>query len=415
MKASWECQVRGRAIAAALFVVGAWTMTAGCDGDGGTTATTTTTTSTSSSSSSSSSSGAGGAGGAGGSSCLDPSTYASLFTIEDSSLCAVAVYTADALISSFESSPTWGSHGGLLTVAKGAAAGSLELTRWTAPSGASGALTGAKTSIAAAIPGEFFAGVQALDLPFFGWTAASWTAKFPATGGEALLLSGDTVAARYDVNGFFSVAGVGDATAGRMLYSGLSALGAPGDSINGLYAADSCGTAAQMPRLVPNGDATCAAPSAVAPWGEASGPVAVDGAGNVFAVMTNFSSSDQEARGFEASTVKRGAPATSGVTLFKMSGFGGALAAIAPDATSAGLLAFQPSDAATFAALDVIAQRYSATSGALKAEGNTSVLLKLTEAETLLTMTADDQDRLWVGGPNGASGTLIVVLARAPK
>lgn len=408
MKASWKRQVGGMMFVASLM--GASTTTTGCDGDDGESSTSTSTSSSSTSSSSSS-----GAGGSGGSSCLEPSTYAALFTIEDSALCAVAVYTADEIISSYESAPTWGSHGGLLTVAKGAAMGSLALARWKAPSGASGALTKEKALIAAAIPGEWFAGAQAFDLPFFGWTAASWSAQFPATGGEALLLNGNAVAERYDVNSFFSVVGVGATSEGRMLYSGLSALDMPGDSKNGLYAADSCGTAAQMPRLVPNGDATCKAPSVVASWGESSGPVAVDGAGNVFAVMTSFSSGDQEARGFEASTVARGAPATDGVTLFKMPGFGSALAAIAPDEGGVGLLAFQPSDATTFAALDVIAQRYSATAGALKTEGNTSVLLKLTEAGTLLTLTADDQNRLWIGGPNGASGTLIVVLARAPK
>lgn len=415
------------AIKAASFVLGAaWiaAVTSGCVGDDSSGGTSSSSSSSSSSGASSSSSGGGGSGGGGqggssGAPCVDPDAYAGLFSIEDKELCAVAVYTADADIATYESSPTWGAHGGLVTVAKGAAAGSIEVTRWTAPSGASGALKGAAKTIAAAIPVNFFVGAQAFDLPFLGWTALSWTAQFPDVGGEVLLVKGDAVDKRYDVNGFFSGVGVsagGDGT-GRLLYSGLSALEAPMDSKSGLYAADSCGSVASNPRLVPEGDATCAAPSDVSLWGEFSGPVAVDHAGNVFAVMTSFSTSDQEARGFEASTVARGAPKTTGVTLFKAAGSGTALAAIAPDASSGatGVLAFQPSDAATFAALDVIEQRYSVSAGAVKGEGNTGVLLKLTKPGTLLSMTSDDQDRLWVAGTDGASGTLIVVVARAPK
>ena len=48
--------------------------------------------------------------------CLDPTAYSALFTIEDEALCAVAVFTTDASIATYASSPTWGSHGGLLSV-----------------------------------------------------------------------------------------------------------------------------------------------------------------------------------------------------------------------------------------------------------------------------------------------------------
>jgi hypothetical protein len=332
--------------------------------------------------------------------------------IEGNAVCAVAVYSSDDDIANYASSPTWGSHGGLLSVAKGAAAGTIELTRWQAPSGATGELTGQTSAIAANIQGNWFAGAQAIDLPFFGWTAVSWTAQFPATGGEVILAKGDVVEQRYDVNGFYAAAGIGTEAKGRLLYSGLSKLESPADSKSGLYAADSCGGPGQDPRLVPDGDASCAAPSAVALWSDSSGPVAVDGAGNVFAVMASFVSGDQELRGFEASTVAPGAPPTSGDVLFKVPGFGTALGAIAPSAGEPGLIAFQPSDAATATSLDVIGQRYSVTAGKVKAEGASSVLLKLAKAGTFLTITADDQGRLWVGGPQGTGGTLFVVVAR---
>lgn len=391
----------------------------GCSDEGESSATS----SPASTSASASSSGAGGAGGEGqggqggqggsaSAGCLEPSAFAELFTIEDDALCAVAVYSADDDIATYASSPTWGSHGGLLSVAKGAAAGSIELTRWQTPSGATGQLMGQAGVIAANIQGDWFVGAQAIDLPFFGWTAVSWTAQFPATGGEVILAKGDVVEQRYDVNSFFAAAGIGTEAKGRLLYSGLSKLESPADSKNGLYAADSCGSPGQDPRLVPDGDASCAAPSAVALWGDSSGPIAVDGAGNVFAVMASFVSGDQELRGFEASTVAPGDAPTSGDTLFKVPGFGTALGAIAPSAGEPGIVAFQPSDAATATSLDVIGQRYSVSSGKVKAEGSPSVLMKLAKAGTFLTITADNQGRLWVGGPQGTGGTLFVVVAR---
>ena len=88
-----------------LACVLAWTSAAaaGCGGDGGgtggeaggTTTTTSTTTTTT------------GSGG-----CVDASTYADLFTISDTSFCAVAVYTADEPLG-FQV-PTWGTHKGPL-------------------------------------------------------------------------------------------------------------------------------------------------------------------------------------------------------------------------------------------------------------------------------------------------------------
>ena len=111
-------------------------------------------------------------GGAGGQACLDPSMFASDFAIADSSFCAVALYTAPESIA--YQVPTWGAHGGPLVVQPATGTG-VSLERWTAPTGTTGAMTVQTTAVAAALPAGTFIGAQALDLPFFGWTAISWT------------------------------------------------------------------------------------------------------------------------------------------------------------------------------------------------------------------------------------------------
>src|SRR5688572_25292778 len=68
----------------------------------------------------------------------------------------------------------------------------------------------------------------------------------------------------------------------------------------------------------------------------------------------------------------------------------------------------QPSDATT-GGLDVIAQRYSAAGGAIKAEGSPEPFLLLTKLGTSLALISDAEGRLWAGGP-AASGTRFVVL-----
>jgi hypothetical protein len=203
---------------------------------------------------------------------------------------------------------------------------------------------------------------------------------------------------------------VSSGATGRIVYSGASALDDAQAAVNGLYAADSCGSPGADPRLEPKADKSCGAPLLVSSWGDASGPVAADGAGDVFAVMTSFSG-DQEARAFAASTIARGAPATKGDTLFTLPGFGSALAALSPDANGEGLVAFQPNDPQSYAALDVVAQRYTSKGGAITPKDAPAKLLTLATPGTQLAMFADDQERIWVGG--GKDKTTWVVLARA--
>ncbi len=361
--------------------------------------------------------GGGGAGGAGGSgtggaggqsaSCIEQSAYADLFKLSDPSFCVVALYDADEAISS----ATWGAHGGPLTLRTNTG-GAIDLVRWQAPAGATGSLTFEQTTIPAMIPDGAFVGTEAVDLPFFGWTAISWSGAFPNTQGEVVLIEGKDVAKRYAINGAYAVNGVASgADAGRLLTTGLSPIGDAMTNANAFYAADSCGTAAN-PELLPGMDPNCAAPSTISAWGDASGPIAIDRDGNVFVVMSSFAG-DQEARGFAASSVARGAAPTDGATIFTMPGFGSSLAALAPADGHAGTLVFQPYDPMTFDALDVVAVNYSANATAVQAEGSPSAFIDLTTNNTAVSLFRDDQDRLWITVPQ-SMGTKLAVIDRAP-
>jgi hypothetical protein len=352
------------------------------------------------------------AGGAGGQSlggaagsCLDPSGFSSAFTIADATFCAVAIYTASESIG--YQAPTWGAHGGPLVVQQGTGT-AVTLERWTAPAEATGAMTVQPTPVATALPASTFLGAQALDLPFFGWTAISWTNPFPDSTGQFEMIASGAIATSYTVNGPFGAATVSAAASlGRLLYTGLSPLGMPTTSAPGLYAADAC--SAPAPALGTGTD--CSASALVAAWGDNAGPVVTDSNGNAFAVMTSFANGTQEARGFLASSVARGAAATAGVTLFSMDGFAGSLAALAPTASGPGLVVFQPFDSTTYDGLDVVQQRFTTSSG-LSAMGTPSKLLTVPPGQSQgLSFLVDGAQRLWVAQSLTAS-TRYVVLAR---
>jgi len=309
------------------------------------------------------------------------------------------------------SPPSWGAHGGPLTL-RVAMDNTFDLVRWKAPAGAMGALTKQEAHVNAMVPMSGFLSGQAVDVPVFGWTALSWTGVSPNLAGELLLIKGAAVDKRYPTYGAYANAGIPAANSqGRVLLTGLSPVGDAKEGSNGLYAADSCGTAAQ-PSLLPGGDVTCKAPITVAAWGNASGPVTVDHDGNAFAVMSSFDGT-QEARGFDAASIARGAAPASGVTLFKIPGFGSNVAAVAPKAAAPGFVAYQPISPTTFLPEDMIEQPYTVTSGKLAAVGAPKPLLKSAVANALIYVIVDDQDRLWAGVDTG-TGATYVVLARTP-
>jgi hypothetical protein len=342
----------------------------------------------------------GGTGGA--SSCLPASAYAALFTLGAPDLCAVAVYTAAGTINYQQ--PTWGSHGGPLLVTAGAQDGEVTISRWTPPAGAQGAMTIADETVDAGIPAGTFVGGAAIDLGFRPGTAVSYSGAFPDTEGELVIVDGADTSERYPVNALFSMALLPTGQSGRLVHTGYSPLGDDALGPNGLYAADDC-----MKTFDPSADPSCADPIQVAAWGDASGPAGADTQGNLFSVMTSFGG-DQVCRGFAASTIAQGAAATDGDVLFSLPGFGLGLAAIAPLAAAPGILAFQPSDAATFEALNVLQIRVTVAGDVVTAAAP-SELLALATPNTAVAMLTDPEDRLWVGVPDGA-GTTFVVLAR---
>lgn len=345
-------------------------------------------------------------GGAGASPCLDASEHAALFTITDPAFCAVAIYESPLELG-YSIVPTWGRHGGLLTMTAHAS-GDITISRWQTPEGAAGALVEETENVPGAFDPQGFASAQLVDLPFFGWSALGWSGAFPDTQGEVVLVEGGAVAARFDVNGLFSLATLAGSVAdtGRVFYSGLSSLEDPVGAKNGLYLADACGTDAQ-PALATTQDPACFG-GLLEGWGDASGPIALDADGNLFAVHSSFDGT-QEAKGWAASQLAPGAPISAGTSTFVMPGFGGPLAALAPEGPHAGALLFQPSDPATFESLDVVVQAYSA-SGAIEPSGAPTALLDLPDA-VAVALVADDQGRVWVGVPSVA-GTTFVVLAR---
>lgn len=344
--------------------------------------------------------------GTGGGSCVAASAFADLFAIADASFCAVAVYTADEAIG--YQAPTWGKHGGPLLSTADAAGGGVTLTRWKAPAGTSGKLTKETAHVDAMIPATAFAGGQALDVPFFGWTFIAWSGALPDTQGKLLALKGSTIDKSFAVNGAYSFAAIGDATSGRLLFSALSPVGDDAIAVNGLYAADAC----DMPAPDLGAGTGCEASKEIAAWGDSSGPVAVDHAGNAFAVLPSFATSKQEARGFAAAEIARGAKATPGASMFTLDGFGSSVAAIAPTAGASGLLVFQPYDV-TAKPLDVIGVSYKAAA-AVTPEGAPKPLLTVPATATAgMYFMTDDTDRLWVAA-SGDGITTFVVLQRNP-
>lgn len=422
-----------RALAAVVMIGSAAVAAGACDGGQilppplpSTTSTSTTT--GMDPSTSSSTGGAGGAGGSGGATasststssgtggsaplCLGAAVIADVLMIKDASLCAIARY--DVAEELGFNAPSWGAHGGPLTLRAGMN-GTFDLVRWTPPADTKGALTKQEVNVDGKIPAGAYLGGQAVDVPFFGWTALAWTGASPDLTGELLLVKGSAVEKRYATNGAYATAGIAAANMqGRLLLTGLSTVGDAKTGANGLFAADTCGTPA-MPALLPGMDATCKAPITVATWGDSSGPVAVDHGGNAFVVMSSFDGS-QEARGFDAASIARGSAPTAGTKLFTIPGFGSNLAALAPTAAAPGIVAYQPSDATTFLPVDVLEQQYTVAGGKIAAMGVPKTLLQAATANALLYVMVDDQDRLWVGTDKvaPATGATYVVLTRTP-
>lgn len=336
--------------------------------------------------------------------CLAGTPAASYFSVETSDLCVVARYDAAALdLSSPYASPTWGSHGGPLTAAptQVGTSADLAIARWSV-SGTT--LTNAQTTstLSPVTNPAFFTG-EVLELPF-GTSFIGWQGTDFMNDGGAFLTSDTTQQKSFTGLGLFSFGFVGPTADNyvRVVYTGLSALDGSTTTSSALYAADL------------HADGSLVLPSAaIATWGTASGPVAVDAAGNVIAVQSTGAS--QEMRGFASQTIRPLALPTPGKTLLTTTGFGSELAAVAPTATLPGLALLQPQTGAG-AGQDVLLVRYTSDGMTLAESGAVGVpLLKLAVPGTNLTLMTDPNGRVWVGAKNtdgGATGTTFFVLDR---
>lgn len=360
----------------------------------------------------SSSSGGGGAGGNAG--CLDETTYADVLTIKDAGFCVVGAYDVDNI----KGTLSWGRHGGPMFVAAAQSpAGAIDITRLTAPMSPTGKLTsGTNTALVALAPDAILGG-QIVDLPFFNWSLISFTKADALFTGGIIVLEGNNVVLNYPINGFFSAVGTSDGgTLGRVLYSGLSPIYKNASNKNALHGADACGMPGTNAALVSsaNGDPGCSDTVTIDAFGDYSGPVAADKTGNVFVVMSSMAG-DQEARGYAADSVKRGAGPTVGTSMFKLPGFAGSLAAVSPEAGGTGVVVFQPQeyDAMAMKAVgkEVVAQRFTVDGTAIADQGVAGPFMTPTTAGEVFNFINDDQDRIWVAGKRG-TGFVMLVLAR---
>lgn len=348
--------------------------------------------------------GPGGGGSGGAAPCLDAAEHQAVFTIAEPSLCVVAKYDAPFAMG-YSIVPSWGYHDGPLTMVQSASpVDEVTLTRWAAPSGAQGSLS----SMATVGPVDLsinettlFMNPAAVDLPFGSWTLVGW-AELGSPDGEAILLSNAIPANRYLVAGLYTAVGVADGNGGaRLLHQSLTGLE---DSMAlptvALWATDICG------------NAPCGSSVELVADGDASGVVALDSDGNLFATFPTLASDTQVLHGFSGSTVAPGAVATTGDVLFTIAGSGTALAALAPTADGPGLVLLQTFDGMTFMAEDVVAQRYSVAGSSVTPSGTPTPALTMTVAGTAVNLMTDDAGRLWLAVDVDTSTSTFFVLDR---
>lgn len=360
--------------------------------------------------------GSGVGGGGGGSGCLDPSEHAAIFSVDDPGLCVVAHYTAPVRVgldpNTFQSViPSWGRHDGPLvtqqTFDNGAPINEITLSRFSVPSGASGALGGPMVegplAPATTEPNPFM-NPWAIDLPFASWTVVGW-ALFGGTDGEAIMITGGAVAEHFSVVGLYSIAGVQKGNDGRIVHASLTGLeDAMGTQLVGVYATDICDTA------------PCGASIALHVEGDASGPVALDQDGNLFALFPDLAIGDQGLRAWNAASIAPMAAANAGTELARPAGSGTALAALAPKGADAGYLLFQPFDGSSFTLGNVMMQRYTADMTSVAADGELDTALTLATAGAEVTLMGAPNDTVWVGVVTAESPveSTFFVLARTP-
>lgn len=342
--------------------------------------------------------------------CLATSGAESFFTLEDATKCVVGKYD---IASGAVGTLTWGRHNGPLGFSGGP---TPAIVRYEVPATATGALGIKKTDVpVTGVPMGVFWGSAAYDLPFFGWTAISYTGSGAGFPGELILVSTAGALTRYHVNGFYAAAVVGSMSAGRVIHTSLGPVSATRsmDNAGGLYAADSC----PPQRLMPDGDPMCASPQKLATWeAGSSGPVTADPDDNVFAILSKFGGK-QELRGFHKSAIARGGKPIDGTMIFSDDQYTSDLVA------DGSALYWQPNDAKTFSAVDVMTIGYSVDTAGKKItpSGAAKTFLKMKTPGSPVALVRDNQRRIWVSvaqpatGDAGPTSSVIFVLrAKTP-
>jgi hypothetical protein len=289
--------------------------------------------------------------------------------------------------------------------------------RWIVPDTPIGILTKQETEVPMVNPPNSVLTPRALDLPFFGWTALAWWGAAPNTQGEIVLVKDETtVDKRYAVNQAFSLAALPAAMGqGRLIYSGLSKIEDSQTQLNGLYAADSCGSAA-MPSLLPGSDPTCGAPLAIHAKRDRPGPVLVDADGNaiVFLLWDGMSTEYIDVLGFTASTIARGAPPAAGNNPFYAWSPRFPRAAVAPEGTDPGLLVWQGVGQPGLVLSDLYVDKYTVAGDQLAIDGISEDWVEFYPLHPYVSVMIDATRRVWLGIERGTK-TVFVVLARRPS
>jgi hypothetical protein len=327
-----------------------------------------------------------------------------VLTLQASSpLCVTRVHKTPLASFGFSFSASWGRHGGPLSTDTSSGA---EVRRWQLPADAQGAMSsGAPVQVKIdGLPEKIFFG-PALDVPFQDWTLITYTGSFPDVAGEVIAMNGGLteVKARNPVNGWFAAAASPGGGKARVLFTALSpVLLAPGDtSDNGLYYAEPCDAAA----ILKTG---CGASGKLGGWESNSGPVAMDGAGYLFAAMSTFGG-NQQVRGFLPAQAAGSAP-VEGHTILTDADFSTSLAAL-EDGAQGGLLVVQASDSTTFGAKAAQLFTYTVSGGTMStaALADSGFAAKAAGASPVVFSSGDG--RLWVA-TDGEDGAYFVALER---
>jgi hypothetical protein len=332
----------------------------------------------------------GGGGGEGGASGCLTSAPDVPFTVAGDDLCVVRVVDAPGLsLAAYGATPSWGRHDGLLTLA--ARGASLTRTRWSLDGDLLVGTDDPGVTIAE-IPDDAFWGGLSVDSDVAAeYSLATWSGQDFFNDGELLGFAATTSqVSRGNATGVFGFVTVGQ----RVLYTGLSPVGGPAEGRPGLYAAELASATSGFEGA-----------TLVDEFGQATGPLALDADGRLFAIMTSFGDGTQEIRTYAADSVDSASPPVTGAAFATLDGYGDALAALAPAGDAPGLLLFQP-NAGAGPHQPVALWRYAAD-GAPE-DATPSVWLTPDTPDTNVTLTADDDGQLWVGVDGGATSTLYV-------